>query len=441
MTSGEGARRDSEAARKEASRAPVPPVHEGVAPADAVEATEAADAVVRLLGPPTLRRLDVAANTGIPPEQTRRFWHALGFAASPSEDDMLYTTADQEAIQRTVAILRSGKIDENLGLAITRAIARSLDRLASWQTSLVMESLLRSQPGASQQPERSERLDGPRSAGPTGSASAEADGPRGAMTGSDLPIDLAGALALDREIDEHLWHQRLPPDASRQAGELLMGMVDDIEPLIIYAWRRHLAATIGRLMTNAEVIEDDGAQLAIGFADMVGFTTLVRRLSERQLAQLVQHFEEVAAEIVSEQGGQIVKMLGDEVVFTADDPQAAGSIALELLERVAGDPSMPQLRIGLAFGPVLRHLGDVFGTTVNRASRLTGVARPHTVVVDDRTATYLRDMPGFAMNRLPPRALRGLGMTVVWHLGREDRGKPSESGALDEPAERPGRES
>ena len=433
MTSGEGARRDSEAARKEAPRAPVPPVHEDAPPVDSLHATKAADAVVRLLGPPTLRRLDVAANTGIPPEQTRRFWHALGFAASPSEDDMLYTAADQEAIQRTVAILHSGRIDENLGLAITRAIARSLDRLASWQTSLVMESLLRSQPASPHPPERSDRPNDPRSAEPDGPAVAEGGERRDSMTGSDLPIDLAGALALDREIDEHLWHQRLSPDASRQAGELLMGMVDDIEPLIIYAWRRHLAATIGRLMTNAEVVEDDGAQLAIGFADMVGFTTLVRRLSERQLAQLVQHFEEVAAEIVSENGGQIVKMLGDEVVFTADDPQAAGSIALDLLERVAGDPSMPQLRIGLAFGPVLRHLGDVFGTTVNRASRLTGVARPHTVVVDDRTATHLRELPGFAMNRLPPRALRGLGMTVVWHLGREEPEKSEEPGEPGEP--------
>ena len=433
MTSGEGARRDSEAARKEAPRAPVPPVHEDAPPVDSLHATKAADAVVRLLGPPTLRRLDVAANTGIPPEQTRRFWHALGFAASPSEDDMLYTAADQEAIQRTVAILHSGRIDENLGLAITRAIARSLDRLASWQTSLVMESLLRSQPASPHPPERSDRPNDPRSAEPDGPAVAEGGERLDAMTGSDLPIDLAGALALDREIDEHLWHQRLSPDASRQAGELLMGMVDDIEPLIIYAWRRHLAATIGRLMTNAEVVEDDGAQLAIGFADMVGFTTLVRRLSERQLAQLVQHFEEVAAEIVSENGGQIVKMLGDEVVFTADDPQAAGSIALDLLERVAGDPSMPQLRIGLAFGPVLRHLGDVFGTTVNRASRLTGVARPHTVVVDDRTATHLRELPGFAMNRLPPRALRGLGMTVVWHLGREEPEKSEEPGEPGEP--------
>lgn len=428
MTSGEGARRDSEAARKEAPRAPVPPVHEDAPPVDALQATEAADAVVRLLGPPTLRRLDVAANTGIPPEQTRRFWHALGFAASPSEDDMLYTAADQEAIQRTVAILHSGRIDENLGLAITRAIARSLDRLASWQTSLVMESLLRSQPASPHPPERSDRPNDPRSAEPDGPAVAEGGERRDSMTGSDLPIDLAGALALDREIDEHLWHQRLSPDASRQAGELLMGMVDDIEPLIIYAWRRHLAATIGRLMTSAEVVDDDGAQLAIGFADMVGFTTLVRRLSERQLAQLVQHFEEVAAEIVSENGGQIVKMLGDEVVFTADDPQAAGSIALDLLERVAGDPSMPQLRIGLAFGPVLRHLGDVFGTTVNRASRLTAVAGEGRVLADEALAARLAQQSGFRLRTQRRRLLRGIGTQTPREVTRSHGGRRSEGG-------------
>lgn len=360
------------------------------------EAVQAADAVVQLLGEPTLRRLDVAANTGIPPEKTRRFWHALGFAAAPSEEDTLYTRADQEAIQRTVAILASGKIDEPLALALTRAIARSLDRLAAWQSSLIMESVLRAQNEDPLHPD-----------------------PLGGVAGvGDLPTDLAAALALEREADEQLWHRRLSPAASREAGEVLLELVDEIEPLIIYAWRRHLAATIGRLMTHENDDEDTGVRQAVGFADMVGFTTLVRRLSERQLARLVQHFEELAADIVAARGGRIVKMLGDEVVYAADTPQAAADIALDLLDIVADDPSMPQLRIGMALGPVLSHLGDIFGTTVNRASRLTNVARPHTVVVDDAMATCLADDPGFLMNRLPPRALRGLGMTVVWHLGR-----------------------
>lgn len=363
------------------------------------EAIEAADAVVRLLGPPTLRRLDVAANTGIPPERTRRFWHALGFAAAPSEDDVRYTVSDQEAIQRTVAILASGKIDERVALSLTRAIARSLDRLASWQSSLIMESVLRAQTADA------EHCD----------TRAGAEVP----TEDRSPLDLAAAVASEREADEQLWHRRLSPDAARQAGELLLDLVDDMEPLIIYAWRRHLAATIGRLMTTTEIDLGEGANRAVGFADMVGFTTLVRRLSERQLARLVQQFEELVAEIVAARGGQIVKMLGDEVVYTADSAQIAGAIALDLLEFVARDPSMPQLRIGMAYGPVLSHLGDIFGTTVNRASRLTTMARPHTVVVDDALASHLANVPGFAMNRLPPRALRGLGLTVVWHLCRE----------------------
>lgn len=363
------------------------------------KAVEAADAVARLLGAPTLRRLDVAANTGIPPERTRKFWHALGFAAAPSEEEARYTISDQEAIQRTVAILASGKIDERVALSMTRAIARSLDRLASWQSSLVMESVLRAQGAEAEHCDTTARARMPSEGQP--------------------PSDLAAAMALGREADEQLWHRRLSPAAARQAGELLLDLVDDIEPLIIYAWRRHLAATIGRLVTNTDIDLDEGANRAVGFADMVGFTTLVHRLSERQLARLVQQFEELVAEIVAARGGQIVKMLGDEVVYTADTAQSAGAIALDLLEFVTRDPGLPQLRIGMAYGPVLSHLGDIFGTTVNRASRLTSMARPHSVVIDDALASHLANTPGFAMNRLPPRALRGLGMTVVWHLCRE----------------------
>ena len=102
----------------------------------------AAEAVQRLLGPPTMRRLDVADNTGIPPELTRSFWQALGFPTAP-EEETRYTEADQAAILRTVEILSTGRIDQEMGLAMTRAIARSVDRLASWLSSLAMESASR----------------------------------------------------------------------------------------------------------------------------------------------------------------------------------------------------------------------------------------------------------------------------------------------------------
>lgn len=372
----------------------------------------AAEAVVRLLGPATMRRVDIADNTGIPPDLTSSFWQALGFPTAPEEESR-YTAADQEAIMRTVQLLASGRIDHAMGLAMTRAIARSVERLASWMSSLAMESVRRHEVGEALHGQLDEDCK-PDAAGP------------------DLPADLAATLDTEREGDEQLWNTELSPQASRQAGELLLSLVDDVEPLLIYAWRRHLAATVGRLMTTDRSTEGTGTLRTVGFADMVGFTTIVRRLSERQLAQLVQRFEATTAEVVADHGGWVVKTLGDEVVFASSDPQAGAAIALDLLDRIAADEGMPELRVGLATGPVLSHLGDVFGTTVNRASRLTNVARAGGVVIDDVLATALDGIPGFHVTRLPPRALRGIGMTVVWRLTRASEAKCTRRGRAGE---------
>ena len=84
-----------------------------------------------------------------------------------------------------------------------------------------------------------------------------------------------------------------------------------------------------------------------------------------------------------ERGGRIIKNIGDEVLIVADDPAAAADIALGLTRRGAGDDSFPPVRAGLAYGDVVNRLGDVFGPVVNVASRLTSVARPGTVLVDE----------------------------------------------------------
>jgi adenylate cyclase len=71
---------------------------------------------------------------------------------------------------------------------------------------------------------------------------------------------------------------------------------------------------------------------------------------------------------------------------------------------------------------VISRLGDVFGTTVNRASRLTAVARPRTVLVDDGLAASLASMSGFEMSPLGRRTLRGLGPVTPWELHRAGQG-------------------
>ena len=95
----------------------------------------------------------------------------------------------------------------------------------------------------------------------------------------------------------------------------------------------------------------------------------------------------------------MVKTVGDEVLFVTLGAAPAGAIALDLVQAMGDDDFLPDVRVGMAFGPVVSRLGDVFGTTVNRASRLTAVARPGTVLVDDALAASLASLSGFEMTR------------------------------------------
>lgn len=189
-------------------------------------------------------------------------------------------------------------------------------------------------------------------------------------------------------------------DVGRFVGEI----VPLLEQVQGFAWRRHLAAYAGRLLGS------DGATApaaVVGFVDMSGYTDLTRQLSREQLAALLERFEASSTDIVAENHGRIVKTLGDEVLFVADDPVDGARIALQLVGRAAADPDLPDLRGGLAYGEVLWRYGDVAGEIANIASRLTGLARPGTVLVDRALAGALADRPEFTLRGLRPVAVRG----------------------------------
>jgi adenylate cyclase len=182
-----------------------------------------------------------------------------------------------------------------------------------------------------------------------------------------------------------------------------------MEGLIGYVWRRHLAATAARALSSVGA-DDVTGTLAVGFADLVGFTSLTRHVDEDELATVVDRFESVAADTVAEHGGRVVKTVGDEVMFTADSAVTAAEIALRLAERIGADEELPDVRVGVAVGTVLSRLGDVYGEAVNIASRLTSIARPGSVVVDRDMSTALESDDRFRLRRMPPRPVRGYAL-------------------------------
>jgi adenylate cyclase len=83
---------------------------------------------------------------------------------------------------------------------------------------------------------------------------------------------------------------------------------------------------------------------------------------------------------------------------------------------------VPDVRVGVAYGPVVPLMGDLFGTTVNLAARLTAIARPGTIIVDSELADGLVDVPDVEVGRLRRRPARGIGFVQPYVL--RGAGKP-----------------
>jgi adenylate cyclase len=111
-------------------------------------------------------------------------------------------------------------------------------------------------------------------------------------------------------------------------------------------------------------------------------------------------------------------MIGDEVMFAVDTSGFAADIAVALVEVHARDADRPGVRVGLASGPTLSWEGDLFGPTVNLASRLVNFAHPNTALVSDELGTQLTDDPRFELRHLRPVNLQGIGRVRPWVLRR-----------------------
>lgn len=303
---------------------------------------------------PTLTGQQVADQVGIPREVAQLRWRSLGFTAV-DDDAVAFTDADVRAMKLTQRMHELGVINPDDEAALIRTIGRSFARLAEWQISMLARSI-----------------------DPAG-------------------LDAAGLVAVMSEV------------------------TPVIEEVQSYIWRRHILSAASRLLLAPPVDEDDAdgaVHAAIGFADIVGYTRQTRSLSQEDLASLVEHFEARALEIITAHSGRIIKTIGDEILYAADRPESVALIALELVEEHARDEDFPELRVGLAWGPVLNRLGDVFGPTVNIAARLTSVARPGTVVADKELAEALEADDQFELRRMRRTAVKGYRRLEPWRLRR-----------------------
>lgn len=218
--------------------------------------------------------------------------------------------------------------------------------------------------------------------------------------------------------------QHEPTDAEHLA--LVRAVLPKIEAFQDYVWRRHLASATASLMTS-EANAASGELMAIGFVDIVSYTSQSKKLDQRELIDWIEDFEGVVTEAVLDHGGQVIKTIGDEAMFVTGDVREIAEIALVLTARGQdANDEFPAVRAGIAYGNVVPRLGDVFGPTVNIASRLTSVARPGTVVADRGVHDVLcRDhapeetrATDLQLKRIPNVSVKGYGRFDCWVVRR-----------------------
>jgi adenylate cyclase len=310
-------------------------------------------------GPRRYTRAEVSEITGVSRERATRLWLAMGFAET-GDDELVFTDSDVEALRVWDGLVTTGVIALEDEVPHARAMGQTLSRLADWQTREIV---------------------------------GRAD-------------ELAAGLT----------------DEEREAGaaDMARALLPVAERLQSYVWRRHLAAAAERIVLAAAHGEQAAKAMVVGFADIVGYTSLARRYDTAELAALLESFEEDTSQTVVSQHGRVVKTLGDEVLFITDTPRDAAEIALRLTGPGRAGRGLPALRVGMATGQVLSRFGDVYGPVVNLAARLTSLARPETVLVDRELAAALRGDKAYELRARRPAAVRGYAHLRSWSLRQRE---------------------
>lgn len=180
--------------------------------------------------------------------------------------------------------------------------------------------------------------------------------------------------------------------------------------LLEYIWRRHLAAS-----ATSALERTSDTSLAVGFVDLVGYTGLSRRLEPGELEPLVEAFDDIVASTASRHGTRVVKTLGDGVLLTAARAGDLAQVLLSVLASVDSDPRLPEARAGISCGLVLQRHGDVYGETVNIASRITGLARPGSLLADEQASQALRE-DGWDVKAAGIHSVRGYSKLKTWRV-------------------------
>jgi len=193
---------------------------------------------------------------------------------------------------------------------------------------------------------------------------------------------MVGELFAAPDVDAAAGEEAEPEDVVAARLEALGGaLVPMVGPTLEHIYKLHLREQL-RVATLGQGTAAEGEEIAVAFADLVGFTKLGEQLPPEQFGRITARFGELAADVATADTVRLVKLIGDAAMLASPNPEALLGATLDLVEAVEEEGGgFPGLRAGVSFGQVLPRSGDLYGRAVNLASRLTATAHPGSVLV------------------------------------------------------------
>lgn len=145
---------------------------------------------------------------------------------------------------------------------------------------------------------------------------------------------------------------------------------------------------------------------AIVFVDLSGFTRLTREAGDESAVIAASSLQRHADATATRHGGRLVKLLGDGAMLRLDDARVGVEVALDLVGTMSGEGALSS-HAGVHAGPVIERDLDVFGQTVNLASRIADAAGPGEVLASEAVAEAASSSP-FGFERIEDAQLKGL---------------------------------
>jgi adenylate cyclase len=304
---------------------------------------------------------EICNETGIDLELLDAMQRALGLPRAEDPDQAIHLRADLAVAARAKTYIDLGFSREQV-ITVSRVLGHGLAQTAEVMRQVVLEAVL--QPGA-----------------------------------TELQIAQAYGVLV------------------QQVSPLLGPLCEDVLRLQL---RHTLETEAVNAAERAAGILPGARQIAVAFADLVEFTRLGEVVPPEALESLANRLAELALDVAAPPV-RFVKTIGDAVMFVSTDPLALLRAGLELIAAAEKFDDFPQLRVGLASGWAVGRAGDWFGSPVNLASRVTGVARPGAMLVAESARETIGSADGFSWSFAGARHLKGVkGEVKLFRARRSD---------------------